>query len=140
MLKYTCKILSYIVLLLILCSCHSFRVVEVERVLTDTLYEFRERWDSIYMHDSVYASDFLVGDTVWRVRDRWHTKYVERLRVDTVFHSRVDSVPVPYEVPVEVPARLSFWQSILIGFGRVSLAAFAILFCWLFLRFSRLRS
>ena len=89
-----------------LTSCSpKVRVVPVERTRT----EWRDRWrlDSVYVHDSVYLTERMAGDTIYKVKEvyRWR----DRWRVDTINTGRVDSIHVT-EV-VEVPAKLTAWQS-----------------------------
>ena len=86
------------------------RVVTVERVRTDTLRETRNMLDSIYLHDSVFVKQYERGETVFVEKERWHTRYQDRLLVDTVYKSRTDSVPVPYEVTEFVEYNLTWWQ------------------------------
>lgn len=91
---------------LLLTACTTTKVVTVERVRTDTLRLVKQQRDSIYLHDSTYIRE--KGDTI--LIERWHTQYRDRLRIDTMYQSRVDSVPVAYPVEVEVERRLSWWQ------------------------------
>ena len=86
------------------------RVVTVERVRTDTLRETRNMLDSIYLHDSVFVKQYERGETVFVEKEKWHTRYQDRLLVDTVYKSRTDSVPVPYEVTEFVEYNLTWWQ------------------------------
>ena len=86
------------------------RVVTVERVRTDTLRETRNMRDSIYLHDSVFVKQYERGETVFVEKEKWHTRYQDRLLVDTVYKSRTDSVPVPYEVTEFVEYNLTWWQ------------------------------
>ena len=81
------------------------RVVTVERTRT----EWRDRWrlDSVYVHDSIYLTERMAGDTIYKVREvyRWR----DRWRVDTINTGRIDSIRLT-EV-VEVPAKLTAWQA-----------------------------
>lgn len=77
-------------------SCKQVEYVEVERHTTDSIYIKQVQHDSIHVHDSIWAERR--GDTIFV--DRWHTKYVERIKNDTINVSHADTVPVPY--PVEV--------------------------------------
>lgn len=86
------------------------RVVTVERVRTDTLRETRNIRDSIYLHDSVFVKQYERGETVFVEKEKWHTRYQDRLLVDTIYESRTDSVPVPYEVTEFVEYNLTWWQ------------------------------
>ena len=63
--------------------------------------------------------------------ERWHTQYRDRWKTDTVYKSRVDSVPVPYPVEKEVPAKLTWWQQTRMHVGGVVLA---LLLMWLAVR------
>lgn len=98
-------------------GCSSTRIVEVERVRTDTTYLTKQVRDSVWLHDSVLIRE--KGDTLWV--EKWHTKYVERLRVDTMMRLRTDSVPVPYPVEKLVEKDLSWWQRFRLFLGNVSL-------------------
>lgn len=91
---------------LLLTACSSTKVVTVERVRTDTVKTVRNVRDSIYMHDSIRISE--KGDTV--TIERWHTRYRDRLLLDTICQSRTDSVPVPYPMEKLVERQLSWWQ------------------------------
>ena len=91
---------------LLLTACSSTKVVTVDRVRTDTVKTVRNVRDSIYMHDSIRVTE--KGDTV--TIERWHTRYQDRLLLDTIYQSRTDSVPVPYPVEKLVERQLSWWQ------------------------------
>lgn len=89
-----------------LTSCSpKVRVVPVER----TRVEWRDRWrlDSVYVHDSIYLTEHMAGDTIYKVKEvyRWRDCW----RIDTINTGRTDSVRVT-EV-VEVPAKLTAWQA-----------------------------
>lgn len=87
-----------------LTSC-SPRVLPIENTRT----EWRDRWrlDSVYIHDSIYLTERMAGDTIYKVKEvyRWR----DRWRVDTINTGRIDSIHVT-EV-VEVHAKLTAWQS-----------------------------
>lgn len=84
-----------------LCSCKQIEYVPVPEVHTDTVYQHQVQKDSVFLHDSIRIHER--GDTVFF--DRWHTKYIERIRIDTLYQSRVDSVAVPYPVEKIVKER-----------------------------------
>lgn len=96
-----------------LTGCTTTKVVTVEKIRTDTLYESKLMYDSIHIHDSIHIKE--KGDSVWI--ERWHTKYIEKQITDTVYQSKCDSIPVPYEVIKEVPKKLSLWQTTFIWIG-----------------------
>lgn len=103
------------------CSTTKKMVVEkpvvVEKTRHDTLVQTRLRVDTCIMKDSVVVTE--------QGTDRWRTKYVLRVRVDTIFKSRVDTVPkvvpVKIETTREVPRRLKWWQVALQWLGGLSL-------------------
>lgn len=112
------------------------RVVSVEHQKTDTLWQTQLQRDSIYIIDSTYIYEWTDGDTVRITRDRWKTRYVERVKRDTVYRSKTDTVSVAYETVREVPRRLTWWQQVRMGLGTVALMAGAL---WLAVRAFRRR-
>jgi hypothetical protein len=105
-----------------LTSCTTTRVVTVERVKNDTTYITKQQRDSIWLHDSIHVMER--GDTI--SIERWHTKYIEREVHDTLYRSKTDSIPVPYDVIKEVPAELSWWQTARIHLANILLYAILI--------------
>ena len=114
----------FIILLAVgwLTSCTTTRVVTVEKVKTDTTYITKQQRDSIWLHDSIHVMER--GDTI--SIERWHTKYIGREIHDTLYRAKNDSVPVPYEVIKEVPAKLSWWQTARIYLANILLYAILI--------------
>ena len=118
---------AFIVALLICAlfsSCTTTKYVPVPEYHTDTVRIVQHQRDSIYLSDSIYVSDFVRDDTVYKTIERWRTKYIERMSHDTLYQSKVDSIPYPVEVIKEVPAKLTWWQhtrlhiiNVLIMFG-----------------------
>lgn len=114
----------YLLLGTLLSSCTTTKTVTkevpvtVEKVTRDTLLQTRWRIDTVMERDSIVV-------TQWGT-DRWRTKYVMRVRTDTIFKSRVDTVPkvvtVTKETTREVPRRLRWWQVGLQWLGGLSLA------------------
>ena len=92
--------------LLVLIGCTKTEYITVERVRIDTTYIAQHKRDSIYLHDSTIIRE--AGDTV-RI-EKWHIRYVERQMYDTLYKVKVDSVPAPYPVEVEVERQLTWWQ------------------------------
>lgn len=80
------------VVLTLLASCTTTRIVERHTTRTDTLRvvqrdtlrELRTVHDSVFLHDSVYFEGATLVKE--RTRDRWH------VRRDTVWRSRVDTL------------------------------------------------
>ena len=118
MLGVTFLILA-VALMLSFSSCTTTRYVPVEHHTTDTVYQSKLQRDSIWLHDSIHVSE--KGDTI-RI-EKWHTKYIERLSHDTLYVANTDSVPVPYEVIKEVPAKLSSLQTGLMVSGLFAILA-----------------
>lgn len=102
-----------------LTACTTTRVVEVERVRTDTTFITKWQRDSVWKHDSIRVTEN--GDTI-RI-EKWHTEYVEREVHDTLYQAKTDSIPVPYEVVKEVPAELTWWQRVRLWLGNAVLMA-----------------
>ncbi len=94
--------LLFIILCITLHGCKTRTVyMPVERTVTE--YKDRLRLDSIFYRDTVRLS--IRGDTVYKDIVRWRERFVR----DTVFHERVDSIPVVVEK--EVPVNyLTKWQ------------------------------
>ena len=103
----------------LLSSCSATKVVEVEKVRTDTTYITKWQRDSLWLHDSIHVTE--KGDTV-RI-ERWHTKYVEKQVHDTTYVATHDTIPQPYEVVMEVAAELSWWQRVRLWLGNAVLLA-----------------
>jgi len=120
-------IVGFLLAVLLLSSCTTTKYVTVPEVHTDTLMVTQHSRDSIYVHDSVWVSEQQRGDTILLTTTKWLTKYIERLRHDTIYQSRTDSVPTPYPVIKEVPATLSWWQTFRLHTGDLALAVLGIL-------------
>ena len=109
------------VLALLMCSCKSIEYVPVieKEVHHDSIYFTQLQRDSIWLHDSIRVE--AKNDTI--KIEKWHTKYIEKQVHDTTYVAKVDSVPVPYEVIKEVPAKLSKTQKGLMTLGIMTLMA-----------------
>lgn len=105
---------------LMMCACKTHeKIVTVEKVTHDTLWHEKTERDSIYLHDSIFVNQFTKGDTIFQIKDRWHTEYRDKYIYDTISVAKVDSVPVPYPVEVEVGKKLSWWQKLLMALGGI---------------------
>ena len=131
--RAACGCASYIMILLLLAlfcllsGCTTTRYVEVPGPShTDTVRITKHTRDSIYLSDSIYVNDFIRDDTVYKTIERWRTKYIERTTHDTLYQSKVDSIPYPVEVIKEVPAELSWWQQL-----KMKVGGAAIILCLL---------
>ena len=120
------SLILMVMIALSMCSCTKTEYITVEKVRTDTTYITKQQRDSIWLHDSIHIRER--GDTM--LIERWHTKYVESIRHDTCYLSRVDCVPVPYPVIREVEKELSKTQKGLMGLGLLSLIALVLTVGW----------
>ena len=110
-----------------LAGCKTREVVVTEHH-TDTLRLVQHHRDSIYLHDSTFVREFVQGDTVRIITEMWHTKYRDRLKTDTLYRSRTDSVPVPYPVVKEVKKPLTMIEKGLMGTGIASIVGLLFYF------------
>lgn len=85
----------FIVLGLCLSSCKTHEVI---KVVPDVHYKDRVQLqqDSVHVHDSVFSTIYVRGDTVFAERYKYKYKIKYRLKYDTV--SVRDSIPYPVEV------------------------------------------
>ena len=120
--------LAFALLGWLLSGCTTTKYVPVIENHTDTLRVVQHHRDSIYLHDSTFVHEFTQGDTLRIVTEMWHTQYRDRLKTDTVYRSKVDSVPVPYPVEktVKVEKPLTWWQQARLHLANIILVLLAI--------------
>ena len=84
----------WLMIVLLLVGCRSAQTTVVERIRKDTVFDIRERHDTLQIIDSVVVREWMRGDTVWI--ERSHRRSKERVRVvaDTVREVRIDSIPI----------------------------------------------
>lgn len=99
-------IMAIILASCLMVGCRTVRYVPVEHTRIDTLLITKQQRDSIWLHDSIHVKD--KGDTI--LIEKWHTKYVEKMVHDTIYRSRVDSIPVPVTVTEFVEREFTWWQ------------------------------
>jgi hypothetical protein len=95
-------------------------VVTVPEYHPDTLYVAKVERDSVFVQDSVWVRE--KGDTV--LVDRWHVSYKERVRVDTVYEHRIDTVAKVVEVPTGKTSdtkKFTWWQRVRMTLGDIAL-------------------
>lgn len=109
--------------LALLASCKQIEYVPVIEHRTDTTFITKWQRDSVWLHDSIMVTE--KGDTV-RI-EKWHTKYIESIRHDTLYQSKIDSIPVPVPVIQTVEKELSWWQRTQMYAGYVLLIGLLIL-------------
>ena len=115
---------SFVMVVVLCCisSCTTTKYVPVIEYHTDTLIQKMTQRDSIYLHDSTIVRE--KGDTV--LIERWHTRYRDRDVHDTVYQSRIDSVPAPYPVTEYVERKMSGIDKFLIATGIYSIISILI--------------
>jgi hypothetical protein len=117
-----------VALITLFCGCKTVtKVVEVEKVRTDTTYITKHQRDSIHVHDSVYLHEYTRGDTVYIEKVRWRTDIKEKLRIDTIYMSKTDTAKV--EKTETVVQQESKWKRLGKMIGKmlaVALLLFAI--------------
>lgn len=119
------------VILLTLASGCSPRIVEHIRYQHDTTYVVRRDSVRFYDRDSIYIRE--KGDTVYQYVEKWRWRY--RVRVDTFYRTRVDSVAVEHTKIVEVEKPLSGWRKWQIGAFWWLVGAVVLLLLWTFRKF-----
>ena len=107
-------------------ACTTTKYVPMPEYHTDTVRIVQHQRDSIYLSDSIYVSDFVRDDTVYKTVERWHTQYRDRWRTDTIYQSKLDSIPYPVEVTKEVPAELTWWQQTRLHLANIVLVILAV--------------
>lgn len=101
-------------LTLLLVGCRTKYVSVPEYHYRDSV-EVRYKRDSVFLHDSVYVSEWYRGDTVFITKYKEKTLYRDKLRTDTVYITRTDSIGVPY--PVEKDKHISWRHEMLMWIG-----------------------
>lgn len=116
-----------------LSGCKTTEYVPVMEHHTDTLWRTQHHRDSIYLHDSTFVREYVHGDTVRIITEMWHTKFRDRLKTDTIYRSRTDSIPVPYPVIKEVKKPLNFFEKAMMGTGIGSIVGI-LFYCIIIIR------
>ena len=123
------KTVDYLIIsafLLLFASCTTTKVVTVEKVKIDTTYIAKWQRDSVWLHDSTIVRE--KGDTV--LVERWHTKYKEKQVHDTIYKSRVDSIPAPYPEEKLVEKELTWWQQTRLHIANIILCLLGAAAVW----------
>jgi hypothetical protein len=127
---YLLAIVFAVLLAWLLMGCTTTKYVPIPEYHNDTVRVTQYQRDSIYMHDSILVRQ--QGDTV--TIDRWHTQYRDRWHTDTIYKSRVDSVPYKVEVVKEIPAKLSWWERLRLNVSNVLLGVAVLVIILFFIR------
>lgn len=122
------KTVNYLLIIafLLFTSCTTTKVVTVEKVKIDTTYITKWQRDSVWLHDSTIVRE--KGDTV--LVEKWHTKYKEKQVHDTIYKSRVDSIPVPYPEEKLVEKELTWWQQTRLHIANIILCLLGAAAVW----------
>lgn len=118
-----------VAVILSMCSCTRTMYVPVTSVQHDSIYLHTHSRDSIYVRDSVTIHE--KGDTIWLTR--WRIEYRDRIRIDTAYIERRDSIAVPYPVEKKLSAR----ERLYMGAGKTALPVAAVCVLWLIYRCRR---
>ena len=80
-----------------------------ERVITqrDTTYIVKRDSVRFYDRDSIFIRE--KGDTIYQYVEKW--RWRDRVRVDTIYRARIDSVFIDRIKEVEVSKPLSWWEN-----------------------------
>ena len=85
------RVLSMGIILLASVSCSSTKSTPVVQSNDTTSFIQRSaRVDTIYLHDSVFVSERMRGDTVYLTRVEWRDRWRTRVEHDTVMDVRVE--------------------------------------------------
>ena len=125
-----CYLVVALGILLALSSC-SPRVVEHIRYQRDTTYIVKRDSVRFYDRDSIFVRE--KGDTVYKYVEKW--RWRDRVRVDTFYRTRIDSVAVERTKIVEVEKPLSGWRKWQIGAFWWLCGAVVLLLLWTFRKF-----
>ena len=113
------------ILIMAMVGCKTVQYVPVPE--THTEYVYRDRVDSVRVHDSVYVKEIQKGDTVRVVEYRWRDRFQYVSITDTLILR--DTATVVVEKVVEkVDHSLMKWQKILIWWGITCFVALILLF------------
>lgn len=114
--------------LMLMFSACSPRIIEHVQVQRDTVKIVQRDSVRFYDRDSIFIRE--KGDTVYQYVEKW--RWRDRVKVDTVYKVRVDSVTVERVKEVKVEQPLSGWRKWQIGAYWWLLGAVVLLLAWTF--------
>lgn len=114
--------------LMLMFSACSPRIIEHTVVQRDTVRLVQRDSIRFYDRDSIFIRE--KGDTVYQYVERW--RWRDRVKVDTVYKVRVDSVAVEHVKEVQVEKPLSGWRKWQIGAYWWLCGAVLLLLAWTF--------
>lgn len=132
-----------------LCSCSTQQKIvpeihEQHHWHTDSIHQtdsiIRETQTTIMQLDSAAMAQYGItlknAERAWLVKTAELQRQIERLEAMSIQKDSVhDSIPYPVEVVKEVPAKLSWWQGLLVRLGYIALAI--VIIYLIYLRFKR---
>lgn len=118
--------LIFLMVAVMMSGCRSVKYVTVPEIHTDTLIVTNHQKDSIWLLDSIYLHEWQKGDTIMVDRVVYHTKYQEKIVMDTIYKSKTDTIAKPYPVEVKVEKKLTLWQKTRIHAGEALLVLLAV--------------
>lgn len=104
---------ALICLVLSAASCRTLQTIEVPVPIHDTVYEYHSTHDSVFVENLI--KEYIKGDTVFLEKTK--TKYIEKLRVDTLLTYKEVPVEVKIETTKFVEKQLNWLQKTLMGLG-----------------------
>ncbi len=119
-----------VVLMLLFSGC-SPRIVEHITVQRDTVKVVQRDSVRFYDRDSIFIRE--KGDTVYQYVEKW--RWRDRVKVDTFYRTRVDSVAVIQHDTVQVEKSLSVWQKAKMDSFWYLCGAILLLLLWTFRKF-----
>lgn len=126
--EYLALLLVLVILLVWGFSSCSPRIIERVTIQRDTTYITRTDSVRFYDRDSIFIRER--GDTVYQYVERW--RWRDRVRVDTILRTKVDSFAVERVKEVQVEKPLSAWKAAKIGAFWWLVAAVFLLLVWTF--------
>ena len=85
------RVLSMGIIILVSASCSSTKSMPVVQSNDTTSFIQRSaRVDTVYLHDSVFVSEKMRGDTVYLTRAEWRDRWRTRVERDTIMDVRVE--------------------------------------------------
>jgi hypothetical protein len=116
------KVWLVLVVCVVMVGCRTLPEPMAVRVERDSIYLRSVERDSVFVRDSVTIRE--KGDTVYR--DRWRVEYRERVLRDTAYIERNDTITNV----VEVERALSWWESVKMETGGVTLLVLGVVAAW----------
>ena len=110
------QIVIALILAMVVCfliGCTSTKYVPVETTRSDTLHHHIYVKDSVTHYDSIYVDRYINGDTMRVPTEIVRYRYRNKLKVDTLYINKVDTIATM----VEIEKKLTKWQQFKIDAG-----------------------